>query len=73
MAQQVVHAVMVAIVRQCPTCLGTGGNANAGLGECPLCCGTGGSNEEIPLGDLVAMVASRLRLEARFVQKVGEG
>lgn len=74
--KQVAHAVMVCIVRQCPRCKGTGKCTDEGYNDgkprdCPNCRGTGGGNEEIPLGDLVAMVASSLSLDVRLVQKVG--
>jgi len=76
--KQVAHKVMVCIVSQCPRCEGTGKCTDEGYNDgkprdCPVCRGTGGGNEEIPLGDLVAMIASSLHLEARLVQKVGNG
>lgn len=73
--KQVAHAVMVCIVRQCPRCQGTGrkqDDEDSTPVDCPVCRGTGGSNDEIPLDDLVAMVASGLHLEARLVQRVEE-
>lgn len=74
--KQVAHKVMVCIVRQCPRCEGTGKildeSSSSGSRECPDCYGTGGSNDEIPLDDLVTMLASSLSLEARLVQRVGE-
>jgi len=73
--KQVAHKVMVCIVRQCPRCKGTGrkqDDEDSMPVDCPVCRGTGGGNEEIPLDDLVAMIASSLSLEARLVQRVAE-
>ena len=71
--KQVAHKVMVCIVRQCPRCEGTGKCTDEGKSrDCPVCSGTGGGNEEIPLGDLVTMVASSLSLDVRLTQKMGE-
>ena len=71
--KQVAHKVMVCIVRQCLRCKGTGrkqDDEDTSPVACPVCSGTGGGNEEIPLDDLVSLVVSRIRLDARLVQKV---